>query len=237
MAQIKTKEEIENIKKACRETDAIFKNILKFLKPNTSPRPGLGLGVTEIELRDFILGEIKRRGLKPSFPPIVTSGKNAGSDIHPQPTDKKLSGFVIIDLGVKVNGYCSDMTRTIFVGTPSVEQKKVYDLVLKSEEMGINEVKSGVYAYRIDEVCRKNLGRYAKYFIHMTGHGVGKLIHENPKLYFKITKPILAESMVITVEPGIYIKNKLGIRIEDTILVTKKGSVILTKSSKNLIII
>ncbi|MEY2671773.1 MAG: hypothetical protein RL687_190 [Candidatus Parcubacteria bacterium] len=237
MAQVKTKEEIENIKKACLETDAIFKNILKFLKSNTSPRTGLGLEVKEVELRDFILGEIKRRGLKPSFPPIVTSGKNAGNDIHPKPTDKKLSGFVIIDLGVKVNGYCSDMTRTIFVGNPNDEQRKIYDLVLESEMSGIREVKSGVHAYRVDEVCRKALGRYAKYFIHMTGHGVGKLIHENPKIYFKITKPILAEGMVITVEPGIYIKNKLGIRIEDTILVTKKGSVILTKSSKNLITI
>lgn len=235
MAQIKTKEEIENIKKACRETDAIFKNILKSLKSSTGPKQGLGL--SEIELRDFILREIKRRGLKPSFPPIVTSGKNAGNDIHPKPTDKKLSGFVIIDLGVKVNGYCSDMTRTVFVGTPTIEQKKIYDLVLQSEMAGIREVKSGVHTYKIDEVCRKHLGRYAKYFIHMTGHGVGKLIHENPKIYFKLTKPVLAEGMVITVEPGVYIKNKLGIRIEDTILVNKKGSVILTKSDKSLIII
>ena len=185
----------------------------------------------------FILLEIKKRGLKPSFPPIVTSGKNAGNDIHPQPTDKKLSGFVIIDLGVRVNGYCSDMTRTIFVGNPTIEQKKIYDLVLQSEVVGINGVKSGVYAYTIDESCRKELGRYAKYFIHMTGHGVGKLIHENPRIYFKITKPILSENMIITVEPGVYIKNKLGIRIEDTILVTKKGSNILTKSQKELIII
>ncbi len=235
MAQIKTKEEIENIKKACRETDAIFNNILKFLKSNTSPKQGLGL--SEIELRDFILREIKGRGLKPSFPPIVTSGKNAGNDIHPKPMDKKLSGFVIIDLGVRVNGYCSDMTRTIFVGTPTLEQKKIYDLVLQSELAGIREVKSGVHAYKIDEVCRKRLGGYAKYFMHMTGHGVGRLIHENPKIYFKLTKPVLAENMIITVEPGVYIKNKLGVRIEDTILVTPKGSVILTKSDKSLIVI
>lgn len=234
MAQIKTKEEIENIKKACRETDAIFKNILKFLKIQ---KPGFGQGLTEVELRDFILGEIKKKGLKPSFPPIVTSGKNAGNDIHPKPTDKKLSGFVIIDLGVKVNGYCSDMTRTIFVGTPSDEQKKIYDLVLESEEAGIREVNSGVHAYKIDEVCRKALGKYTKYFIHMTGHGVGRLIHEQPRIYHKITKPILRDGMVVTVEPGIYIKNKLGIRIEDTILVTQKGSVVLTKSPKDLIII
>jgi Xaa-Pro aminopeptidase len=234
MAQIKTKEEIENIKKACRETDAIFKNIIKFL---TRPKPGSGLGVTEVELRDFILSEIKIRGLKQSFPPIVTSGRNAGNDIHPQSTDKELSGFVIVDFGVKVNGYCSDMTRTLFIGKPTIEQKKIYDLVLSSEESGVKEVKSGVYAYKLDEVCRSKLGRYSKYFIHMTGHGVGKLIHENPKIYFKIMKPVLLEGMVITIEPGIYIKNKLGIRIEDTILVTKKGAVCLTKSPKKLIII
>lgn len=230
MAQIKTKDEIENIKKACRETDAIFKNILKIKRE-------VFIKMSELELRDFILKEIKGRGLKPSFPPIVTSGKNAGNDIHPKPRDVKLSGFVIIDLGVKVNGYCSDMTRTIFVGTPTAEQKKIYDLVLESEVEGIKGVKSGVHAYMIDEVCRKRLGRYAKYFIHMTGHGVGKLIHENPKIYYKLTKPVLSENMIITVEPGVYIKDKLGIRIEDTILVTKKGSTILTKSPKELITI
>jgi Xaa-Pro aminopeptidase len=230
MAQIKTPEEIENIKKACRETDAIFKSILKIKKE-------IFIKMSEVELRDFILADIKKRGLKPSFPPIVTSGKNAGNDIHPQPTDKKLSGFVIIDLGVKVNGYCSDMTRTVYVGSPTIEQKKIYDLVLESELLGIRQVKSGVYAYTVDEACRKALSRYAKYFIHMTGHGVGKLIHENPRIYFKLTKPIFAEGMVITVEPGVYIKNKLGIRIEDTILVTKKGSTILTKSPKELIVI
>ncbi|MFA7192433.1 MAG: M24 family metallopeptidase [Candidatus Paceibacterota bacterium] len=234
MAQIKTKEEIENIKKACKETDAIFKNVLKILHRSDLWKTH---EITEVKLRDFILGEIKKKGLKPSFPPIVTSGKNAGNDIHPKSTDKKLSGFVIIDLGVKVNGYCSDMTRTVFVGTPTIEQKKIYDLVLQSEVAGIKEVKSGVHTYKIDEVCRKSLGRYAKYFIHMTGHGVGRLIHENPKIYFKLTKPVLAENMIITVEPGVYIKNKLGIRIEDTILVNKKGSVILTKSNKSLIII
>ena len=112
MAQIKTTEEIVKIKKACRVTDAIFERIV-----------GNFYFKTEIELRDFILSEIKKRGLKPSFPPIVSASKRAGNEIHPQSTDKALVGFVIIDFGVIYEHYMSDMTRTIFVGKPTNEDE------------------------------------------------------------------------------------------------------------------
>jgi Xaa-Pro aminopeptidase len=226
MAQVKRKDEIKNIKKACRVTDAIFSKIIKDFKFKT-----------EIELKDFILQEIKKRGLKPSFPPIVTSGFRAGNEIHPKATPHKLFGFVIIDFGVIYEKYMSDMTRTIFVGVPSREQKEIYKLILQSQELGINISLSGIYCADIDEIVRNSLGKYKKYFIHMLGHGVGKRIHENPKLYYKLTKPILKAGMIITIEPGIYIKNKLGIRIEDTCLITKKGCMALTKSSKELIVV
>jgi len=227
MAQIKPKEEILKIKKACRTTDAIFDVILKQdLK-----------SMTEIELRDFILIEIKKRKLKPSFPPIVAGGKRAGNEIHPKPTDNKLSGFVIIDFGVIYQKYMSDMTRTIYVGAPKKEEKEIYDLLLKSEELGINIASVGMYCADVDDIVRKSLGKYKKYFIHMLGHGVGTKIHEEPKLYYKLTKPILKENMVITIEPGLYMKNKLGIRIEDTCLMTKKGCIPLTKSKKDPIVI
>ncbi len=226
MAQIKTKEEILKIKKACSVTDIIFSKILKQRLKN----------MTEVELRDFILVEIKNRGLKPSFPPIVTSGKNAGNDIHPKPTNKKLSGFTIIDFGIIYEKYMSDMTRTIFVGKPTKEEKEIYKLILQSEEFGINIASDGIYCADVDLLVRKSLGKYKKYFIHTLGHGVGTKIHENPKLYYKLTKPVLKKGMIITIEPGIYIKNKLGIRIEDTCLITKGGCLSLTKSPKELII-
>ena len=227
MAQIKNKEEILKIKKACNITDVIFSKILKQPLNN----------MTEVKLRDFILNEIKSRGLKPSFPPIVTSNKNAGNEIHPKSRKNKLLGFTIIDFGVIYENYMSDMTRTIFIGKPTKEEKEIYKLILQSEELGINISVDGIYCADVDLIVRKSLGKYKKYFIHMLGHGVGTKIHENPKLYYKITKPKLKEGMIITIEPGIYIKNKLGIRIEDTCLITKKGCISLTKSPKDLIII
>lgn len=227
MAQVKTKQEIAYIKKACQITDSIFSKILTLdLKQ-----------LTEIELRDFILLEIKKRKVKPSFPPIVSSGKNAGNEIHPQPTSQRLSGFVILDFGVIYERYMSDMTRTIFVGTPTKEDEMIYDIILRGELLGMYHSRAGVSCAAVDSVVRQSLGKYKKYFIHMLGHGVGTKIHEEPKLYFKLTKPVLKENMIITIEPGIYMKNKRGIRIEDTCVITKESCIPLTKSPKELLCI
>jgi Xaa-Pro aminopeptidase len=227
MAQIKTKEQIQKIKKACKVTDQIFSLLLKQNLKN----------MTEREVNEFILKEIKRRGLKPSFPPIVSCGKRAGNEIHPQSTSSALSRFVIIDFGVIYEGYMSDMTRTIFVGKPTKDDRDIYNLILCSEELGISVSKAGVSCAYVDSSVRDRLGKYKKYFIHMLGHGVGTKIHEEPKLYYKLIKPKLKENMVITIEPGVYMKNKLGIRIEDTCLVSKNKCIALTKSDKKLIII
>lgn len=236
MAQVKIKSEIEKVKMACRITDAIFTKICA--------RQDL-TQMTEMELGDFILKEIKKRKLRPSFPPIVTSGPRAGNDIHPKPSDKKLQGFVIIDFGVRYEGYCSDITRTIFIVQrkngkifkPTKDQKVMYTQVLRSYKMSMKMVKEGVRCADLDIKARKVLGKYQKYFIHMLGHGVGKRIHEEPKIFCKLEKPVLEAGMIITIEPGIYIKNKLGIRIEDTILVTKHGFESLTKSPTKLLVI
>lgn len=230
MAQIKTKEEILKIKKACQITDAIFEKILKNFNFKTKTK-------TEIELRDFILLEIKKRNLKTSFKPIVTSGKRAGNEIHPQPTTSKLSGFVIIDFGVVYQKYMSDMTRTIYVGTPNKKEKDLYNKLLTSQINAIGISKAGEKCASIDAYVRKFLGKDTKYFIHTLGHGVGTRIHELPRLYYKQTKSTLKDNMIITIEPGLYIKNKLGMRIEDTCLITKKGCIPLTKSSKKLIMV
>ncbi len=230
MAQVKTKDEIKKIAKACLITDAIFATIIKNFCFST-----------EIQLRDFILGEIKKRGLKPSFPPIVTSGPRAGNEIHPQSTNAELKGFTIIDMGVVYEKYMSDMTRMIYVsyqkGKPTDKEKALYTKLLASQVDAINKVKAGVKCAALDAGVRECLGKDAKYFIHTLGHGVGTRIHEDPKIFYKLTKPVLKEGMVITIEPGLYIKRTLGMRIEDTLLVTKKGCKILTKSPKELIYI
>ncbi len=225
MAQIKTKAEIAKIKKACEITDAIFSKIVSDFYFQT-----------EIELQQFIITEIKKRKLRPSFPPIVTSGKQAGNDIHPKPTDAKLKGFVIIDFGVVYRGYMSDMTRTVFIGTPTVKEKQVYDLVLKAKETATLVVFPGIKCTVADQAARDAFGKYAKYFIHTLGHGVGKKIHEAPKIFFKRTKPYFREHMIVTIEPGLYIPNKSGIRIEDTGVVTQKGFIALTRSPKKLFV-
>lgn len=228
MAQVKTKAEISKIKKACRATDAIFDILLKQDLRN----------ITERQLRDFILTQIKKRGLQPSFKPILTSGRHAGNEIHPfEPLDRKLSGFVIIDFGVIYEKYMSDMTRTIYVGTPTQSEKDLYNKLLDSQIGAIEISKIGEKCASVDAYVRKLLGKYTKYFIHTLGHGVGTKIHENPKLYYKLTKPVLKENMIITIEPGLYMKNKLGMRIEDTCHITNKGCITLTKSPKHLIVI
>ncbi len=223
MAQVKTKSEIAKIKKACEITDQIFKKIVSNFKWKT-----------EIELRDYISAEIKKRGLKPSFPPIVTSGPRAGNDIHPKPTDSKLKGFVILDFGVIYQNYMSDMTRTIFVGKPTKKDRGIYARVLKSkleaEKLVLKDVKTAF----ADLKAREVMGEYNKYFVHTLGHGVGTRIHEAPRIFWKRNRPYFRENMVVTVEPGLYIPNTLGIRIEDTGVVTAKGFKSLTKSSQNL---
>lgn len=223
MAQVKTKTEIAKIKKACVTTDQIFKKIVGNFKWKT-----------EIELRDFISAEIKKRGLKPSFPPIVTSSPRAGNDIHPKSTDSTLEGFVILDFGVIVENYMSDMTRTIFVGKPTKEEKELYAMVLKSKTESEKLYMPNVKAAFSDLRAREVMGEYNKYFVHTLGHGVGTRIHEAPRIYWRRDRPYFRENMVVTVEPGIYIPDRLGIRIEDTGVITKNGFVSLTKSDQKL---
>ena len=226
MAQVKTNSEIAKIQKACSITDAIFKKIISHFTWET-----------EIELRDFISSEIRKRGLKPSFPPIVTSGARAGNEIHPQSTNARMKGFVIIDMGVVFEKYMSDMTRTIFVGVPTKKDRALYEMVLNAKIVGERFVIAGGKTAFADLAAREMLGSYNKYFIHTLGHGVGTRIHEAPRIYWKQDRPSFRLGMVVTVEPGIYIPNTLGIRIEDTGVVTTKGYKKLTRSTLDLVVI
>jgi Xaa-Pro aminopeptidase len=219
---IKTKEEIKNIRKACKHTDQIFSDLTKDFSFNT-----------EEEIGNFIENQAKKRKLKLSFPTLVASGKNASMPHH-FPQGKLNKGFCIIDFGMRFNEYCADMTRTIYIGKPSKKEIETYNLLLHVQKESIKQVKPGIKASVVYNYHLELLKEYQDNILHDLGHGVGIAIHEVPSLSSDV---ILKPGMVITIEPGIYFKNKLGIRIEDDVLVTNSGYEVLTKSKKELIII
>lgn len=215
----KSSQEIEQIAKACRITDKIFSElILQGFK-------------TEIQVVKFIKKRAIDLGVQLSFEPVVATGKNAAKPHH-EAGDARLNGFTVIDMGVKYNGYCSDMTRTVYFGKPTVKEKKEYEQLLLVQNQAIKLLKEGVLFRDVDAYARKKIG---KHLIHGLGHGVGIEVHEMPLLSPK-SKDKLQNGMVFTIEPGVYINGKFGIRIEDTIAFSRGKVKILTKTSKNLII-
>jgi Xaa-Pro aminopeptidase len=169
-----------------------------------------------------------------SFPTIVASGERSALP-HGRATRAKLPkrGFVTLDFGVVLDGYCSDMTRTVHLGRASAEERNAYDAVLEAQEAGVAAVRAGVSAGAVDEAARSVLRTAGldKWFTHSTGHGVGLEIHEGPRLAAKQMQTLEA-GMVITIEPGVYMPGKFGVRIEDMVLVTAKGGEILTPATK-----
>lgn len=213
----------ECIKKACEITDEIFSMVVKMM-PSFK---------TEKDIDLFIRKEAKKRKLKLAFPPVIASAAHA-SEIHHKPKKTRLKkGFLVMDFGVKFKGYCSDMTRTVHIGRANENKKKIYSKLLSIQKSAAKKAKPGAGCFEIDCFVRKSLGNDRQYFLHSLGHGVGKKVHEPPSLSPKSAET-LKQGDIVTVEPGIYVKNKFGIRIEDTILVGKKP-LILTNSAKKLI--
>jgi Xaa-Pro aminopeptidase len=166
---------------------------------------------------------------------VIATAEN-GYEIHHKPNKTKIKkGFLVVDFGVKYKGFFSDCTRTFYIGKPSLEEIKLYNLVLIAQKTALNEVKVGVYAADIDGVARGALVDYLFNFVHGTGHGVGRKVHKSPRVSPR-SKSKLLENDIIAVEPGLYFKNRLGIRIEDTVLVKGKA-VVLTQITKSLICI
>ncbi len=172
-----------------------------------------------------------------SFDPIVASGKNS-SKPHALPTDKKIDVGepITIDMGCKYKGYCSDMTRTIFVGYVPEQIKPIYDLVLKNQLQTEDELKEGANIKTISRMVENDFKLHGYELVHALGHGVGLDIHEAPIISSR-NDNLLKDKMVITNEPGIYIPGKFGVRIEDTVLIVKESFRNLTKSSKDYVII
>lgn len=224
---IKDKEELQKISKACEITDECFSYILEYIEP----------GMTEKQIAKEIEEYYRKRADGLSFETIVASGENT-SKPHAVPTDREIKekDIITIDMGCKVDGYCSDMTRTIFVGEPTEQMKKIYDLVLKNQEIALQEYKDGANARQITKMIESDFKINDFNLIHALGHGVGLEIHEAPFINSK-NEAVLKENMVVTDEPGIYLPGKFGIRIEDTVQITKNGCIKLTNSEKNYIIV
>lgn len=230
LRSVKSAEELENIKKSQKLTDDTFSYILNRISAGRSER--------EVMLdMEFYMRRQGSEGV--SFDFIVVSGKNSSLP-HGVPTDKLIEkgDFVTMDFGAVINGYRSDMTRTVAVGSVTDEQKKVYDTVLCAQNAALKEIKAGKVCRDIDAVARNiiNGAGYEGCFGHGLGHSVGIEIHENPAFNTRC-ETVLKSGTVMTVEPGIYIENKFGVRIEDMVYVTDTGCINLTQSEKKFIVL
>jgi Xaa-Pro aminopeptidase len=228
LRQIKNDEEIEKIRTAESIGDEAFTHILSFI------RPGLIEKEVALELEYFM----KKNGAeKLSFDTIAASGTNSSMP-HAIPTDKVLEegDFLTMDFGCVYEGYCSDMTRTVAVGSVSDNMKYVYDVVLKAQLAALKAVKPGAKCSDVDKIARDIIADagYGNCFGHGLGHSVGLFIHEEPRLSPKCDD-ILQPGMLMTVEPGIYIPGRFGVRIEDLVVVSENGCINLTNSPKELI--
>ncbi len=228
--QIKSAEEMQEIRAAQAITDKAFLHMLEVIKP--------GLAEKDLQLElDYFMLRNGATGL--AFETILAAGAN-GSMPHAVPSDNiiKEGDFVTMDFGAAHNGYCSDMTRTVAVGKISEEQEKVYNLVLHAQLSAIDAVRAGVPCNEIDKVARDiiyNAGYEGK-FGHGLGHSLGLEIHENPR-FSPICKEITEAGTVMSVEPGIYLDGRFGVRIEDIVMITEDGCDVITKSEKKLIVL
>jgi len=230
LRMIKLPHEIERIEAAQRIAEESFEALL----------PDIRVGATEAELAAKLIYYMALRGSeKPSFDPIVVSGAN-GSLCHGHPTEKPIAAgdFITFDFGATYRGYCSDMTRTVAVGQPSDEMVQVYQTVLKAQNEAIAAAKAGIIGADLDRVARdiiKDAG-YGEYFGHGLGHGLGIDVHDAGSASPAYAKSLPA-NFVCTIEPGIYIPGKFGVRIEDFVLLTDDGCVNITKAPKELLIL
>jgi Xaa-Pro aminopeptidase len=227
---VKSEAEIALIRKAVKTNSLAFQRALARVK----------VGHPESDLAAEIDYQMRKLGAEgPSFETIVASGPRAALP-HARPTRDPIQGdqLLLIDMGATQDGYTSDMTRTVFVGSASPKWKKRYRAVLEAQLASIAAIRAGVTASKVDQAGRKVLKSYGldRAFTHSTGHGLGLEIHEAPRLGKK-DRTVLEAGMVVTVEPGIYLEGEGGIRIEDTVLVTAAGCEVLTPSPKELTVI
>ena len=227
LRMVKSEEEIARIRRSVDTNSAAFEQAVKRVKP----------GMTEAELAAELEFRMRRLGAeKPSFDTIVAGGERSALP-HAHPTSAKLAGgqLVVVDMGATRDGYCSDMTRMLFLGEPGAKVKRTYRAVLEAQLAAIDAVRDGARTRAVDAAARRVLKGYGldRAFVHSTGHGLGLEIHEPPRIG-KRDKSRLEAGMAITIEPGVYLEGFGGIRIEDTVVVTAAGCEILTPTPKDL---
>jgi Xaa-Pro aminopeptidase len=229
---VKDSGELERIRRAVQLGANLFDRALQVMRP----------GVRETEVAAEMEYAARRAGAaEMSFPTIIASGARSALP-HGRASEQPIpaSSFVVCDFGVILHGYCSDQTRTVWIGEPSgnvVKQaREAYEAVREAQQAAIAAVRAGVTAGEVDAAARKPLRKagLGKYFTHSTGHGVGLEIHEAPRIATG-QKEVLKPGMVITIEPGVYFPGKWGIRIEDMVAVTERGCEVLTPTSKDFL--
>jgi Xaa-Pro aminopeptidase len=232
LREVKDAGEIARMRAVAALGCELFDRILTFMQP----------GMAETTVAAELEYAARRAGAeRMSFDTIVASGVRSALP-HGQASSAKLPkrGFCTLDFGVVLDGYCSDMTRTVHFGRPGTGEREVYDAVLEAQEAGVAAVRAGVVTSGVDEAAREVLRRAGldEWFAHSTGHGVGLEIHEGPRLAKKLpgrrkaAVETLKTGMIVTIEPGVYLPGRFGVRIEDTVLVTKSGCEVLTPCTK-----
>jgi Xaa-Pro aminopeptidase len=224
---VKDAEEIERLRAAALLGASLFDCALKVIRQ----------GVREAEVAAEMEYEARRKGAEQmSFETIIAAGERSALP-HGRASEAPIppAGFVVCDFGVILAGYSSDMTRTVYVGRPTDEARRVYESVREAQQAAVAAVRPGVSVGEVDRAARKLLQKngLARYFTHSTGHGVGLEIHESPRVAAGQTET-LRPGMVITIEPGVYLPGKWGVRIEDMVVVTERGCEVLTPTSKEL---
>lgn len=233
LRQVKTEQELLDIEKAERIGDRAFTRIVEKIRESRSR----GEEITEKQVAAYLEFYMKEMGAEgTSFDTIAASGIHSSMP-HAIPTDKALQegDLLTMDFGCQVNGYCSDMTRTVVIGRAGERQREIYDVVLRAQTAAIQAVKPGIKGCEVDAVARDIIREsgYGDCFGHSLGHSVGLMIHETPCFSPK-DETVLEPGMVITVEPGIYVEGFGGVRIEDVVAVTEDGCRNLTQSPKEL---
>jgi len=224
---VKTDAEVAQIVAAQRITESVFEDVCGLIRP----------GVTEQELAAEIVVRHLRRGCeRMAFDPIVASGPN-GARPHQRPTDREMrrGDAVVLDMGGVLGGYASDMTRTVFVGEASVEQRHVYGVVLEAQEAAVRAARGGMTGAALDGIARSVIARhhYGEHFAHGLGHGIGLQTHEWPRVSYTNAEP-LPVGACVTVEPGVYLEGRFGVRIEDIVHLHGDGCTNLTRADKAL---
>lgn len=226
---VKSPDEVAKIRRACELADAGFEHIKRMLAP----------GISEADIALDLEFFFRRQGAEIAFPSIVVSGERSARP-HGKPSEKLLAvgDFVTLDFGAKLNGYNSDITRTVVIGEASERHREVYGLVLEAQLAALDAIRPGVLARNVDKVARDILATkdLAKYFGHGLGHGLGRLVHDGGRLS-PSSDNVIEPGQVWTVEPGVYIPGFGGVRIEDDVVVTETGIEILTHTTKELLIL